>query len=89
MRRVVITGAGIVSCIGYDLATVTEALKQGRSGITFNESYAEHDFKSHVSGSIDHSMLDTSAIDRKLKRFFSDASLYAYVSALNAIEHAG
>ena len=89
MRRVVITGAGIVSCIGHDLATVTEALKQGRSGITFNESYAEHEFKSHVSGSIDHSQLDTSAIDRKLKRFFSDASLYAYVSALNAIEHAG
>jgi 3-oxoacyl-[acyl-carrier-protein] synthase I len=89
MRRVVITGAGIVSCIGHDLATVTAALKQGQSGITFNESYAEHDFKSQVSGSIDQSTLDTSGIDRKLKRFFSDASLYAYVSALSAIEHAG
>ena len=89
MRRVVITGAGIVSCIGHDLATVTAALKQGQSGITFNPSYAEHEFKSHVSGSIDQSMLDTSGIDRKLKRFFSDASLYAYVSALNAIEHSG
>ena len=89
MRRVVITGAGIVSCIGHDLATVTDALKQGRSGITFNESYAEHDFKSQVSGSIDQAELDTSGIDRKLKRFFSDASLYAYVSALNAIEQSG
>ena len=48
MRRVVITGAGIVSCIGHDLATVTDALKQGRSGITFNESYAEHNFKSQI-----------------------------------------
>ena len=89
MRRVVITGAGIVSCIGHDLATVTTALKQGQSGITFNESYAEHEFKSQVSGSIQQSELDTSGIDRKLKRFFSEASLYAYVSALNAIEQSG
>ena len=89
MRRVVITGAGIVSCIGHDLDTVTTALKEGQSGITFNDSYAEHEFKSHVSGSINQSELDTSGIDRKLKRFFSDASLYAYVSALNAIEHSG
>lgn len=69
MRRVVITGAGIVSCIGHDLATVTAALKQGKSGITFNESYAEHGFKSQVSGSINKSELDTTGIDRKLKRF--------------------
>lgn len=89
MRRVVITGAGIVSCIGHDLATVSTALKEGQSGITFNESYAEHGFKSQVSGSIDNAALDTSGIDRKLKRFFSDASLYAYVSALAAIEQAG
>ena len=89
MRRVVITGAGIVSCIGHDLTTVTQSLKEGQSGITFNESYAEHGFKSHVSGSIDKSQLDTSAIDRKLKRFFSDASLYAYVSALDAIKQSG
>ena len=89
MRRVVITGAGIVSCIGNTLAEVTASLKQGQSGITFNESYAEHEFKSQVSGSIDKSALDTSAIDRKLKRFFSDASLYAYVSALDAIKQSG
>lgn len=89
MRRVVITGAGIVSCIGHDLATVTTALKEGQSGITFNQSYADHGFKSQVSGSIDNAALDTSGIDRKLKRFFSDASLYAYVSALAAIEQAG
>ncbi len=89
MRRVVITGAGIVSCIGHDLTTVATALKQGQSGIIFNESYAEHGFKSQVSGSIDNSELDTTGIDRKLKRFFSDASLYAYVSALAAIEQSG
>ena len=89
MRRVVITGAGIVSCIGHDLDSVTTALKQGRSGITVNESYAEHGFKSQISGSINKDELGAASIDRKLKRFFSDASLYAYVSALNAIEHAG
>jgi len=89
MRRVVITGAGIVSCIGHDLARVTQSLKEGQSGITFNESYAEHGFKSQVSGSIDKTALDTAKIDRKLKRFFSDASLYAYVCALDAIEQSG
>ena len=89
MRRVVITGAGIVSCIGHDLARVTQSLKEGQSGITFNESYAEHGFKSQVSGSIDKTALDTAKIDRKLKPFFSDASLYAYVSALDAIEQSG
>ena len=71
MRRVVITGAGIVSCIGHDLDTVTTALKEGQSGITYNDSYAEHEFKSHVSGSINQSELDTSGIDRKLKRFLA------------------
>jgi 3-oxoacyl-[acyl-carrier-protein] synthase-1 len=86
---VVITGAGIVSCIGHDLTRVTQSLKEGQSGITFNESYAEHGFKSQVSGSIDKTALDTAKIDRKLKRFFSDASLYAYVSALDAIEQSG
>jgi 3-oxoacyl-[acyl-carrier-protein] synthase-1 len=89
MRRVVITGAGIVSCIGHDLDTVTASLKQGKSGLTFNQSYAEHGFKSQVSGSIDKTELDTAGIDRKLKRFFSDASLYAYVSVLEAIKQSG
>ena len=89
MRRVVITGAGIVSCIGHDLDTVTTSLKEGKSGITFNESYEQRGFKSQVSGSIDNAALDTAGIDRKLKRFFSDASLYAYVSALAAIEQSG
>lgn len=89
MKRVVITGMGIVSNIGNDLATVTDSLKNGKSGIVFNQSYADNGFKSCVSGSIDQITLDTSAIDRKLKRFMSDASLYAYVSALSAIGNAG
>lgn len=88
MKRVVITGLGIVSCIGNDTDTVLEHLRLGKSGLSFNESYDEHGFKSKVSGSINKDDLDTSAIDRKLKRFMSDASLYAYLSALQALKHA-
>ena len=89
MKRVVITGAGIVSCIGNDLQTVKNALIHGQSGLSFNQSYADNGFKSCVSGSIDPNSLDTTQIDRKLKRFMSEASLYAYVSALQAIEQSG
>lgn len=89
MKRVVITGAGIVSCLGNDLQTVKDALQNGRSGLTFNQSYADNGFKSCVSGSIDQSTLDTTQIDRKLKRFMSEASLFAYVSALQAIKQSG
>lgn len=89
MKRVVITGAGIVSCIGNDLTAVKDALLNGKSGISFNQTYADNGFKSQVSGSIDQSTLDTNAIDRKLKRFMSDASLYAYLSALQALDQAG
>lgn len=89
MKRVVITGMGIVSNIGHDLTGVTDSLRQGKSGIVFNQSYADNGFKSCVSGSIDPNSLDTTQIDRKLKRFMSEASLYAYVSALQAIEQSG
>lgn len=89
MKRVVITGAGLVSCIGNDLSTVLPALEQGKSGLSFNPIYAEKGFKSCVSGSIDEDSLDTSMIDRKLKRFLSKASLYAYLSSLQALEQAG
>lgn len=89
MKRVVITGAGIVSCLGNDLETVKNALFHGQSGLSFNQSYADNGFKSCVSGSIDQNTLDTTQIDRKLKRFMSEASLYAYVSALQAIRQSG
>lgn len=89
MKRVVITGAGIVSCIGNDLTAVKNALIQGKSGLSFNQAYADNGFKSCVSGSINQDELDTTQIDRKLKRFMSEASLYAYVSALQAIEQSG
>ncbi|RUR41353.1 beta-ketoacyl-ACP synthase I [Vreelandella populi] len=87
MRRVVVTGLGIVSCLGNDQEQVLEALKSGRSGIRFKEEYAERGFRSHVAGSID---IDLDAlIDRKLRRFMGDAAAYAYVSMAQAIEDSG
>ncbi|HMW48280.1 MAG TPA: beta-ketoacyl-ACP synthase I [Cellvibrionaceae bacterium] len=87
MKRVVITGMGIVSCIGHDLATVLSALRNGTSGIRYNPSYAEQGFRSLVSGSID---LDLAAhIDRKQLRFMGDAAAFAYIAMQRAIEHSG
>lgn len=87
MKRVVVTGMGIASCIGSDLKTVLHSLKEGVSGIRFNESYKEQGFRSLVSGSVD---IDFSEhIDRKTLRFMGDAAAYAYVSMKNAIEDSG
>ncbi|GHE22641.1 beta-ketoacyl-ACP synthase I [Halomonas urumqiensis] len=87
MRRVVVTGLGIVSCLGNDRQQVLEALKAGRSGIQFKADYAEHGFRSHVAGVVD---IDLDAlIDRKLRRFMGDAAAYAYVSMAQAIEDSG
>ena len=87
MRRAVITGIGIVSCIGNNKAEVTDSLKNGISGITRNESYADIGMRSHVSGSVN---IDTEGlIDRKILRFMGDASAYSYISMLEAIEDAG
>ncbi|MCV6610857.1 MAG: beta-ketoacyl-ACP synthase I [Amphritea sp.] len=87
MRRVVVTGMGIVSCLGTDKETVLDSLKEGRSGIKFQEEYKEMGFRSHVAGSVD---LDyTDLIDRKLVRFMGDAAAYAYLSMEQAIKDAG
>jgi 3-oxoacyl-[acyl-carrier-protein] synthase-1 len=87
MKRVVITGMGIVSCIGHDLATVLSALRNGTSGIRFNPSYAEQGFRSLVSGSIDLDLAEH--IDRKQLRFMGDAAAFAYIAMQRAIEHSG
>ncbi|MBM6552336.1 beta-ketoacyl-ACP synthase I [Marinomonas ostreistagni] len=86
MRRVVVTGLGIVSCLGNDKQTVLESLREGRSGIRFAEDYQEKGFRSHVCGRID---LDDSVIDRKVRRFMGDAATYAYVSMEQAIADSG
>jgi len=86
MKRVVITGIGIVSCLGNDKNTVLDALQQGRSGIKFKQEYADMGMRSHVAGSVD---IDTAEhIDRKVKRFMGDAAAFAYISMQQAIEDA-
>ena len=87
MRRVVVTGIGIVSCLGSDQQTVLESLRLARSGIRFNPIYKEMGLRSHVSGSID---LDLPAlIDRKILRFMGDAAAFGYLSMEQAIKDSG
>jgi len=87
MRRVVITGMGITSCLGNDLDTVSTALREGTPGIRPLPDHAEAGLRSHVGGNV---LLDLDAqIDRKLKRFMSDASAYAYIAMRDAIADAG
>ena len=87
MRNVVITGVGIKSCIGSTYDEVLNSLKNGKSGITGNETYKEMGFRSQVSGSVDINFAEL--IDRKLYRFMGEASAYAYLAAKDAIEMSG
>ena len=86
MRRVVVTGLGVVSCLGNDKSSVLNSLREGQSGIRFVEDYKEYGFRSHVAGRVD---LDDSEIDRKVRRFMGPAATYAYVSMQQAIADAG
>jgi 3-oxoacyl-[acyl-carrier-protein] synthase-1 len=86
MKRVVITGLGIVSCIGNNAEEVLSSLKTGRSGITRADSFDEAGLRSHVWGKPD---IDAKAmIDRKAYRFMGDAAAYAYISMEQAISDA-
>jgi len=87
MRRVVISGLGIVSCLGTDKASVADSLRHGRSGIRHNPAYAEVGLRSQVSGSVGLNLED--CIDRKLYRFMGDAAAFAYLSMQQAIADAG
>ena len=87
MKRVVVTGLGIVSSIGNNRDEVVDALKQGRSGISFAEDYAELGFRSHVRGAIN---IDFDAfIDRKIKRFMGDGAAFNYIAMQQAIADSG
>ncbi|MEO4047553.1 beta-ketoacyl-ACP synthase I [Pseudomonas sp. CAU 1711] len=88
MRRVVITGMGLVSSLGNDLESVTRNLREGRSGIRFNPAYAEVGMRSQVCGAVPLDM-DELSIDRKVKRFMGDAAAYAYLALQQAIKDAG
>ena len=86
MKRVAITGLGILSSIGNNTKEVLESLRVGRSGITFSQEMKDSGMRSHVCGNV---KLDTTGlIDRKVVRFMNDASIYGYLALQQAIEDA-
>ncbi len=87
MRRVVVTGMGVVSCLGNTLATVSASLRDSRSGIRAVPEFAEMGLRSHVAGIPQIDLV--ALIDRKLKRFMGDAAAYAYVAMQDALVDAG
>ena len=87
MRRVVITGLGVISSLGNNKAEVLDSLENGRSGIRFSEVQAEMGFRSHVNGPVDIDL--TEAIDRKILRFMGGSAAYNYIAMREAIEDAG
>lgn len=87
MKRVVVTGLGIVSSIGNNQIEVTDSLREGRSGIVFSETYKELGFRSHVHGPLN---IDLDAhIDRRIKRFMGDGAAFNYIAMQQAIVDAG
>ena len=87
MRRVVVTGLGIVSSIGTNAEEVTAALKAGRSGITANEAMVEHGFRSQVAGAIDIDPAEH--IDKRTLRFMGPGAAYAHIAMQQAIADSG
>lgn len=87
LRRVVITGIGIVSCIGIGQAAVLDSLQNLKSGISHSPEYAEMGFRSHVHGKPDIVLADH--IDKRLFRFMGDAAAYTHLSMEQAIADAG
>ncbi|MCC5805939.1 MAG: beta-ketoacyl-ACP synthase I [Opitutales bacterium] len=88
-RRVVITGAGVVSCLGNSKEAVLDSLRDTRSGIIRNEDYVERGLRSQVAGSVRDRDALIQSIDRKLARFMGDAAMWAYVAMREAIEESG
>jgi 3-oxoacyl-[acyl-carrier-protein] synthase-1 len=87
MKRVVVTGLGIVSSIGNNRNEVVDSLKQGKSGITFASVYEELGFRSHVHGAINIDL--DNLIDRKIKRFMGDGAAFNYIAMQQAIDDSG
>ena len=87
MRRVVVTGIGIVSSIGNNQEEVLQSLRDGRSGISFSQEYSDLGFRSHLHGApkVD---LDE-AVDRKLRRFMGDGAAYNYLAMKEAVDDSG
>lgn len=87
LRRVAVTGMGIVSCIGNNMQEVLESLKAGKSGITFSPEYAEMGFRSHVHGKPEIDLDEL--IDRKVKRFMGDSAAYNHIAMEQALADCG
>lgn len=87
MRRVVVTGMGIVSSIGNNAQEVTASLREGRSGIVKSDVYAEMGFRSQVHGSLKIDLDE--AVDRRARRFMGDGAAYAWIAMNQAIADAG
>lgn len=87
MRRVVVTGIGIVSSIGNDQAEVLDSLKEGRSGIVHSPEYAELGFRSHVHGTIKMDVEER--LNRKQRRFMGEGAAYNFIAMEEAIEDSG
>ena len=87
MRRVVVTGLGIVSCLGNNQEEVHQSLLNSKSGISFCEEYKEHNLKSHIHGKPNIKLSDH--VDRKSMRFMGSGSAYNYVAMKEAIKDSG
>jgi 3-oxoacyl-[acyl-carrier-protein] synthase-1 len=87
MKRVVVTGMGIVSSIGNNRNEVVDSLKTGRSGIVFADVYKELGFRSHIHGAINIDLDEH--IDRKIKRFMGDGAAFNYIAMQQAIDDSG
>ena len=87
MRRVVVTGLGIVSCLGNNQEEVHQSLLNSKSGISFCEEYKEHNLRSHIHGKPNIKLEDH--IDRKTIRFMGSGSAYNYIAMKEAIKDSG
>ena len=87
MKRVVVTGIGVISCLGNNQKEVYQSLLNTKSGITFCEEYKEHNLKSHIHGKPNIKLEDH--IDRKIIRFMGDGSSYNYIAMQEAIKDSG
>ena len=87
MRRVALTGLGIVSSIGNNKNEVVDSLKKGKSGIEFCEEYKERGLRSHIHGSVNINIEEH--VDRKIRRFMGDGAAYNYIAMEEAIADAG
>jgi len=87
MKRVVITGIGIVSCLGNNQEEVYQSLLNSKSGISFCEEYKEHNLKSHIHGKPNIKIQDH--VDRKIIRFMGSGSAYNYIAMKEAVKDSG